>query len=285
MTISGKAKLAGVIGWPVSHSLSPKLHGFWLDELGVDGAYLPLAVKPEDFDLVVKSLPKMGFRGVNITVPHKEAAFKACDRLTEQAKRIGAVNTIIIQDDGSLLGDNTDGFGFMANLKTGQPGWDAGRGPAVVLGAGGAARAVLDALLEADCPEIRLTNRTFERAKGLFNHFNTYFPGKISLIEWEKRDFALENANLVVNTTSLGMHGQPPLEISLDRLPADCLVTDIVYVPLVTPILDLAHKRGNPTVDGLGMLLHQARPGFDAWFGQMPQVTDELRLEILAGLD
>lgn len=285
MPISGKAKLAGVMGWPVSHSLSPRLHGFWLERLGIDGAYLPLSVKPEDFDFAVKALPKLGFKGANVTVPHKEAAFRACDSLTDAAKRIGAVNTLIVEEDGTITGDNTDGFGFMENLKTGAPDWDPTQGPAVVLGAGGAARAVLDALLEAGTPEILLTNRTFERAKGLSDHFNAYFPGKISVIDWEMRENTLKNANLVVNTTSLGMNGQPPLDLSLDHLPPDTLVTDIVYVPLVTPILEMAKARGNPTVDGLGMLLHQARPGFKAWFGQMPDVTDELRQTILAGLD
>lgn len=298
MILSGKAKLAGVLGWPVGHSRSPRLHGFWLQQHGIDGAYLPLAVKPEDFEAVIRALPRMGFKGANVTVPHKEAALRFIrteygeDHLDSVARRIGAVNTLVVRDDGSIEGRNTDAFGFIENLRQGCPGFSASRGPAVVLGAGGAARAVLAAIIDEGCRDIRIVNRTVEKAGILKDIFkiednravsNTAsYPGKVDDCEITVYDFddygvALDGAALLVNTTSLGMTGQPPLEISLDLLPTDALVTDIVYAPLMTDLLRAAQSRGNPIVDGLGMLLHQARPGFEAWFGVMPDVTDELR--------
>ncbi|GAB6052454.1 shikimate dehydrogenase [Magnetospira thiophila] len=271
--ISGRAKLAGVMGWPVGHSLSPRLHGYWLRQRGIDGAYVPLAVRPEDCAQVLRDLPRMGFRGCNVTVPHKETALATVDDLDEQARRIGAVNTVVVGDDGRLLGRNTDAYGFMANLQAAMPKWSAAHGPAVVLGAGGAARAVCVGLLDAGCPEIRLSNRTRARAESLV----TALDGPIQVVDWPDRHVALDGAALLVNTTTLGMTGQPPLEISLDALPNTALVTDIVYSPLHTDLLKQAARRGNPWVDGLGMLLHQAVPGFEAWFGQRPQVTEDLR--------
>ncbi|MEQ9554318.1 MAG: shikimate dehydrogenase [Rhodospirillales bacterium] len=280
MTMTGRAKLAGVMGWPVSHSLSPVLHGHWLDSLGIDGAYVPLAVAPENFAPALAALANMGFRGVNVTVPHKEAALAAVDTADALARRIGAVNTVIVGDDGKLTGTNTDGFGFLENLKEGAPGWNPGQGPAVVLGAGGAARAVVVALIDAGVPEIRLINRTRARADRIAQDLG----GPVTVHDWEDRAAVLADADLLVNTTTLGMTGKDPLDISLDALPAAALVNDIVYAPLETNLLAAARARGNPVVDGLGMLLHQARPGFEAWFGQAPQVTPDLRARILAHL-
>jgi shikimate dehydrogenase len=277
MIPTGKARVAGVIGWPVGHSRSPRLHGFWLDRHGIDGAYVPLAVPPGRIGEAVRALPALGFRGANVTVPHKEAVMEALDEVDPSARRIGAVNTIVVREDGSLEGRNTDGFGFLENLREGRPGWDAAAGPAVVLGAGGAARAILVALAEAGAPEIRLLNRTAERAERLAAEIG----GPIRVLPWERRAGALDGAALLVNTTTQGMAGQPPLEIDLAPLPRGAVVTDIVYAPLETPLLAAARARGNAVVDGLGMLLHQARPGFEAWFGHRPEVTPELRAFVL----
>lgn len=277
MIPSGRARLAGVVGWPVGHSRSPRLHGYWLDRLGIDGAYVPLAVRPEHLAAALAALPLLGFRGVNVTVPHKEAAFPLVDRTNEAARRIGAVNTIVIDAAGRLEGRNTDGEGFLASLAEGAPGWDAAAGPAVLLGAGGAARAILAALTDAGAPEIRLVNRTRSRAELLAEALG----GPCRLYGWDERAEALAGAALLVNATSLGMAGGPPLALDLARLPTAALVVDIVYVPLETPLLAAARRRGNRTVDGLGMLLHQARPGFAAWFGLEPPVTPELRAFLL----
>lgn len=276
MMLTGRAKLAGVMGWPVTHSRSPRLHGYWLEQHGVDGAYLPLAVAPDQIETALRALPVLGFRGVNLTLPHKERALAVCDRIEEQARRIGAVNTVVVEGE-QLLGSNSDAFGFAESLKEGAPFWQAAKAPAVVIGAGGAARAVLVALLEMGVPEIRLVNRTHARAAELA----TTLGGACSAVDWSDRGPALAGAGLLVNTTSLGMTGQPPLELPLDRLPETAVVQDIVYVPLETPLLAAARRRGNPTVDGLGMLLHQARLGFAAWFGVAPQVTDALRAFVL----
>lgn len=277
MILTGKAKLAGVMGWPVGHSKSPRLHGWWLERYGIDGAYLPLPVKPDDLEVALRALAKLGFAGCNLTIPHKEAAMTICDRLDPLAERIGAVNTVIVEPDGSLLGSNSDAFGFIENLKAGAPDWRADSGPAVILGAGGAARALIVGLLDAGAPEIRLVNRSFHRAESLAE----IFEPSVEALEWESRNEALAGAALLVNATSLGMTGQPALEIALDALPESALVTDIVYNPLETPLLAAARVRGNPAVDGLGMLLHQARPGFAAWFGREPEVTAELRAFVL----
>ena len=241
---------------------------------------MPLAVAPEDVTLVLKALPKMGFRGVNVTVPHKEAALAAVDDADALARRIGAVNTVIVGDDGRLTGTNTDGFGFLENLKEGAPGWNPAAGPAVVLGAGGAARAVVVALIDAGVPEIRLVNRTRERAVRIAEEI----AGPVAVADWDARAAALAEAGLLVNTTTLGMAGKAPLDIALDALPATALVNDIVYAPLETGLLAAARARGNPVVDGIGMLLHQARPGFEAWFGTAPRVTADLRARVLARL-
>ncbi len=277
MILSGKAKLAGVMGWPVGHSLSPRLHGYWLQQHGIDGAYVPLPVRPRDFTGALLALRDLGFRGVNLTIPHKRAGLELCDSLDPAARRIGAVNTVVFAE-GRIEGRNTDASGFMDNLRQGAPGWRAEAGPAVVLGAGGAARAVVAALGDAGAPEIRLLNRTRSRAEALAKDLD----GPIQVADWSDRHDLLAEAGLLVNTTSLGMAGQPPLELDLAALPIAALVTDAVYAPLETDLLAEARARGNPLVDGLGMLLHQARPGFEAWFGVAPQVTPELRAFVLA---
>lgn len=278
--LTGNAKIAGVIGWPVAHSLSPRLHGYWLRTLGIDGAYIPLPVAPENISDALKALPKLGFAGANVTVPHKEAALAAADEVSETANRIGAVNTLICQADGSLFGDNTDAFGFIENLRKGAPTWRPDAGRALVLGAGGAARAVITALIDAGVTDICLSNRTLARADDVAQ----YIGGNIAVVPWDDREEAAEGATLLVNTTSLGMTGKAPLEMSVDGLAHDAVVTDIVYAPLQTPLLASAKARGLATVDGLGMLLHQARPGFEAWFGVLPEVTDDLRQYVLESL-
>ncbi len=279
MILSGKARLAGVIGWPVGHSRSPRLHGWWLDRYGLDGAYVPLAVRPEDLAAAVAALPRMGFAGANLTVPHKEAALALVDEVDSLAARIGAVNTLVVRPDGGIEGRNTDAFGFLENLRRGAPDWQPSAGSAVVLGAGGAARAVVAALAEAGVPEIRLANRSAPRAEALAADFGP----AVRPVAWDERSAALDGARLLVNTTTLGMAGQPPLDIDLAPLPAAALVNDIVYVPLETPLLAAARARGHRVVDGLGMLLWQAVPGFEAWFGHRPEVTAELRDFVLGG--
>ena len=281
MTENGKTIQAGVIGWPVSHSLSSRLHGFWLKELGIDGTYSALAVAPDGLENFLRSLPEQGFAGVNLTLPHKEAAAIIVDTMDSVASRIGAVNTIVVGADGSLAGSNTDGYGFIENLKSCAPEWTADNKSAVILGAGGAARAIIAALLDAGLKELRLVNRTLSRAESLKDDIG----GAIIVVPWADRTKVLEGAGLLVNTTTLGMTDEEPLEIDLSPLPAKAVVTDIVYAPLTTPLLKDAAGRGNLTVDGLGMLLHQARPGFDQWFGAEPVVTDALRAHVLEGLE
>ena len=279
-SLSGNAKIAGVIGWPVAHSLSPRLHGYWLQTLGIDGAYVPLPVAPENISDALRALPKLGFAGANVTVPHKEAALAAVDEVSEIANRIGAVNTLICKSDGTLYGDNTDAFGFIENLRAGAPSWRPDSGRALVLGAGGAARAVITALIDAGVTEISLSNRTLARADDVAQ----YIGGNVAVVPWEARDTAAEGVTLLVNTTTLGMTGKAPLEMDIRALADDAVVTDIVYAPLQTPLLASAHARGLTTVDGLGMLLHQARPGFEAWFGVRPEVTADLRRHVLESL-
>ncbi|WP_395015625.1 shikimate dehydrogenase [Dongia sp.] len=280
-TLTGKSKIAGVFGYPVDHSRSPRLHGFWLAQHGIDGAYIPFATHPRDLPRAIRALPSLGFRGGNVTLPHKEPALGLVDEVTRVAERIGAVNTLIVRDDSSILGDNTDGFGFLAHLQASQPSWQPNAGPAVLLGAGGAARAIIVALLEAGVPEILLANRTQRRAEelaeALDSALGSELAGRLKVVTWHHREAALEGAGLLVNSTQLGMAGQPALDMNLDALPKSATVYDIVYVPLETPLLAAARARGNAVVDGLGMLLHQARPGFAAWFGVEPQVTPALR--------
>ena len=276
MTLSGSAALAGVIGWPIAHSRSPRLHGFWLKHHDIDGAYLPLAVAPEKLESAVLGLRDAGFRGLNVTIPHKEAVMTLCDRVDETAQRIGAVNTLVFEGE-TILGSNSDAFGFIENLKTGAAGHDLTAAPGLLLGAGGAARAVAVALLDAGLPELLICNRSPERAEALAAALGT----RVKALSWSARAEALSDLGLLVNSTSLGMSGHPPLDLSLDLLPVRALVTDLVYTPLETPLLAAAKARGCSVVAGLGMLLHQARPGFRAWFGVDPEVTPELRAFVL----
>ena len=270
--ISGRVRLAGVMGWPIGHSASPRLHGYWLDHYGIDGAYVPLAVAPEYFVEALRALPRLGFAGVNVTVPHKEAALAAVGEAAPLAARIGAVNTVTVLPDGSLRGENTDGSGFLANLAECVPEWRAGAGAAAIVGAGGAARAVGAALLDAGAPALRILNRTEARARALAKALGE----RVSAAALDDSR-ALADATLLVNATTLGMRGQPALDLDLGALPREAVVSDIVYVPLRTPFLAAARDRGHRTADGLGMLLHQARPGFAAWFGVTPAITERLR--------
>ncbi|APX89825.1 shikimate dehydrogenase [Brevirhabdus pacifica] len=270
--------LAGVIGHPIAHSRSPRLHGYWLSHYGLNGHYIPMDVARDDLERVLRTLPRMGFRGVNITIPHKERALELADLVTDRAALIGAANTLIFRADGKIHADNTDGYGFIENLRQHAPGWQADAGPAAVLGSGGASRAVVCALLDAGAPEVRLTNRTRARAEQIRGDLGA----RITVFDWSQAGNMLDEAATVVNTTSLGMEGQPPLRVPLDGLSPSALVTDLVYAPLETPLLAQARERGCTTVDGLGMLLHQAVPGFERWFGQRPEVTDALRAHVMA---
>lgn len=273
--ISGHAKLAGVAGWPVAHSLSPALHGFWIAEHKLDAAYVPLAVKPEDFGAALTLLSKLGFRGLNVTLPHKEAAFALAESHDDAARMTGAVNTIVFEK-GRVLGRNTDVTGFAELLR--DNGIASLSGPAVVLGAGGAARAVVAALLGLGASDVAIVNRTVDKAAAL----GAVFGARVKAQPWNAMSQAIARAQIVVNTTSLGMTGQPPLEIDLAPLSKDAAVCDIVYRPLETGLLKAARSRGLKAIDGLGMLLHQAVPGFAAWFGVTPKVTPALRAHLLA---
>lgn len=261
------------MGWPVSHSRSPLIHNHWLQKHGLAGSYVQLAVQPGQLATALPGLVALGFRGCNVTIPHKVEALRWVHAVDANAKRVGAVNTVVVQADGSLKGMNTDGFGYIQSLRDAQPNWRADTGPVVVLGAGGAARAVVLALAEQGAKEIRLVNRTAGKAEAMA----TEFGAPVKAVLWQHRHAALSDAALLVNTTSQGMHGHPPLDLDLSTLPTSTLVSDIIYVPLDTPLLRAAKARGNPTVGGLGMLLNQARPAFEAWFGILPSITPELR--------
>ena len=270
--LTGAARLAGVIGWPVHHSRSPRLHGHWLARHGIDGAYVPMAVEPAALATAVRGLQAAGFAGLNVTLPHKQAVMALCDRLDPSAARAGAVNTLVFGPAG-IVGCNTDGAGFLANLVAHGA---APSGPALLLGAGGAARAIAAALLEAGVA-VSITNRSPARAEALA----VALPG-VRVLPWASRAAALADHALLVNTTQLGMDGQPPLELPLDAASPGLVVADIVYAPLVTPLLADAAARGLPVVGGIGMLLHQAVPGFAAWFGVTPLVDQDLQDAVLA---
>ncbi len=272
--------LAGVMGWPVMHSRSPTLHNYWFAHYSLAGTYVPLAIRPEGLEAALRALAPLGFSGCNLTIPHKERALGIVDAVDPVARRIGAISCVTVRPDGSLAGTNNDGYGFVHSILQQQPGWRADRGPIVVIGAGGGARAVVYSLAERGAREIRLINRTLVRAEALARELGA----PIEAVAWDDRPAALDGAAMLVNTTSQGMVGQPPLDLALDRLPADALVCDIVYVPLETPLLAAARRRGNPTVDGLGMLLHQARPAWQAWFNLEPEVTSGLRALLEATL-
>lgn len=271
--------LAGVIGHPVAHSKSPALHAYWLRTYGIRGHYIPMDVTEADLKAALKALPKLGFVGVNVTIPHKEKVLGLADLITDRAALIGAANTLIFRPDGKIHADNTDGYGFTENLRQNAPEWVPSSGPAAVLGAGGGSRAVVAALLESGVPELRLANRTRPRAEAL----RADFGPRVTVWDWPSAGAMLEGAKLVVNTTSIGMTGTDDdgqLRVSLDAIGPGTVVTDIVYTPLVTPLLAAARDRGCHIVDGLGMLMHQAVPGFERWFGQRPVVDAATRAAI-----
>ncbi len=265
--------LAGVMGWPVMHSRSPMLHNYWFSQHELVGTYVPLAIPPKGLAAALHALHPLGFAGCNLTIPHKQQAMKIVDEVDTLAKSIGAISCVVVGPDGSLSGTNNDCYGFIHNIRQEQAGWRADSGPIVVIGAGGGARAVCYGLAQEGAREIRLVNRTFERAKSIADEFGR----PTEALPWKQRHDALEGAAMVVNTTSCGMVGQPALDIRFDKLPKSALAVDIIYIPLETPFLAAARKRGNRTVNGLGMLLHQARPAWKAWFGFEPEVTPELR--------
>jgi len=266
-------KRACVIGWPVEHSRSPAIHRYWLAQYGIDGAYDKEAVEPKDLAGFLGALASRGYAGANVTLPHKEAALRLATVADEAARAIGAANTLWLDSEGRLQASNTDAYGFMTHLAQQAPDWNVGTRPVLVLGTGGAARAILHGLIAGGASGIRLVNRSRDRAETLAKAFGP----KVTVVPWEDRGKALAGCGLLVNATSLGMTGKPPLAIDLSALPADAVVADIVYSPLETELLTAAKARGNRTVDGLGMLLHQAVPGFERWFGIRPEVTPELR--------
>jgi shikimate dehydrogenase len=272
--------MAGVIGWPVAQSRSPVLHGHWLKQYNVPGTYLPLPVQPERLADAIRGLRALGFTGCNVTIPHKPSVLKLVDQVDPVAARIGAVNTVVVQDDGTLSGFNTDAYGFLASLRDVRSDFSTRSGPIVVLGAGGAARAIVVALLDDGASDIRLTNRTMERAQELAR----IDASRVRVVAWDQRNDALDGAALLINTTSQGMVGYPPLDLALDALPRAAMVSDIVYNPLETQLLAAARRRGNIAVDGLGMLLHQAVPAFEAFYGVRPHVSNELRRAVEATL-
>lgn len=271
-------QLAGVMGWPVAHSRSPVIHNHWIAEHKLHGAYVLLPVEPSRLEQALRALPVLGIAGCNLTIPHKIDAMTIVDHVDALGARIGAVNTIVVNADGSLSGRNTDAYGFIQSLHEARSPWTPASGPACVIGAGGAARAVVVGLLDEGVPEIRLTNRSEAKAHDMAQEFGD----RVKAVAWSERHAALEGAALLVNTTNQGMHSQPALDLHLDALPANALVCDIVYVPMQTPLLVAAAARGNQTVNGLGMLLHQARPAFEAWFGVLPSVGSELLTKIHA---
>jgi shikimate dehydrogenase len=272
--------LAGIMGDPVMHSRSPMIYEHWLAEHTIKGRYVLLPIKPAGLAAALRALPALGFKGVNLTIPHKEAAMALVDEIDPQAKMLGAINLVVVRPDGSLLGRNTDWVGWTRSVEETKPNWRGCDGPAVVIGAGGGARSVVVSLIEKGCREIRVINRTPERAMMLAEEFGA----AVKAVDWHKRSAALDDAAIVVNTTSQGMTGMPSLDLSLDGLPTSAIVSDIVYNPLETPLLAAARARGNVVVDGLGMLLHQARPAFEAYSGLDPTVTAALRAKVAATL-
>jgi shikimate dehydrogenase len=280
MPDSDRFLLAAVMGWPISQSRSPALHNHWFAQHGLPGCYVPLAIRPERLEAALRALPALNFAGCNLTIPHKQEAFRIVDEADITARTIGAISCVVVRPDGSLSGFNNDWFGFVHNILEMVPDWRAGAGPVAVMGAGGGARAVVYGLMERGAREIRLCNRTHARALNLAREFN----GPITVLPWERRHDALDGVAMLVNATSQGMIGQSPLDLRLDKLPKAALVNDIIYIPRETPLIEAARKRGNRTVTGLGMLLHQGIPAWKAWFGIEPKVTAELRAKIEATL-
>ncbi len=276
MTDSDRFHMAGVMGWPVMHSRSPMMHNYWMEQQGLAGTYVPLAIEPGKIGPALRAMHPLGFAGCNLTIPHKQDAMEIVDEVDEVAKKIGAISCVVVRDDGSLFGTNNDWLGFLGNLKEFRPDWRADAGPVTVIGAGGGSRAVCYALLDQGVTEIRLVNRTRERAEKLAEEFG----GPIEVHSWEERHDALDGVAMAVNVTSQGMQGETALDIQLDALPVDAIAADIIYIPLETPFLAAARARGNPTLNGVGMLLHQGPPAWKRWFGVEPQVTPDLRAEM-----
>ena len=276
MTDSDRFHMAGVMGWPVMHSRSPMMHNYWMEQQGLAGTYVPLAIEPGKIGPALRAMHPLGFAGCNLTIPHKQDAMEIVDEVDEVAKKIGAISCVVVRDDGSLFGTNNDWLGFLGNLKEFRPDWRVDAGPVTVIGAGGGSRAVCYALLDQGVTEIRLVNRTRERAEKLAEEFG----GPIEVHSWEERHDALDGVAMAVNVTSQGMQGETALDIQLDALPVDAIAADIIYIPLETPFLAAARARGNPTLNGVGMLLHQGPPAWKRWFGVEPQVTPDLRAEI-----
>lgn len=272
--------MAAVMGWPVMHSRSPMLHNYWFERYGLKGAYLPLLIEPSKLEPALRSLHPLGFSGCNLTIPHKQDALAIVDEIDPVAKAIGAISCVVVREDGTLFGTNNDCYGFIENIREASPGWRADAGPLAVIGAGGGARAVVYGLLQEGARELRLVNRNRARAEQIAREFS----GPITIVDWVDRAAALEGCVMAVNATSQGMQGMDALDISLDRLPVDALVADIIYIPRETPFLAAARMRGNHTVNGLGMLLHQGRPAWRAWFKREVEVTPELRALIDASL-
>jgi shikimate dehydrogenase len=270
--------IAGLLGWPVAHSRSPVIHNHWLAQYGIAGRYVLFAVPPDKLEAAVRGIATLGLRGCNVTTPHKQAVFPLLDRVDDLARTIGAVNTVVVEKDGTLAGFNNDGNGFIQSLRDADPKWRPDRGPILVLGAGGAARAVVASLAAQGAKEIRVANRTIEKAREIANAVGA----AVKVVPWEQREDALDGVAMLANATSLGSAGKPPVEIALDRLPKYAVVGDLIYVPPETPLLAAARARGNVTVNGLGLLLNQARPAFNAWFGVMPEITPALRQAIAA---
>jgi shikimate dehydrogenase len=264
--------IAGLLGWPVAHSRSPVIHNHWIAQHGLPGRYVLFAVPPEDLAAAVRGLSALRLRGCNVTTPHKQAVIPFLDDVDPLAAKIGAVNTIVVQEDGSLRGFNNDGNGFVQSVRDAKPDWRPDAGPIAIIGAGGAARAVIASLAAQGARDIRVVNRTFERAQGLQERFGP----PVKAVRWDDRNDVLDDIALLVNATNQGMAGQPALDIGLTRLAANAIVGDLIYVPRETPLLHAARARGNPTLNGLGMLLNQAQPAFNAWFGVMPEITPEL---------
>lgn len=280
MAASDRFLLAGVMGWPIAQSRSPMLHNYWFKQHGLNGSYVPLAVKPDDIHTALRALPALNFAGVNLTIPHKQTAMEDMAEIDAVGRGIGAINLVVVRADGSLFGTNTDAYGCIANIRQMQPEWRADAGPVVVIGAGGASRTAIWALADQGVREIRIVNRTHQRALIVAKDLGS----PLKVFRWEERNDVLDGAALLVNATNQGMIGQPPLDLKLDKLPKAAFVYDIVYNPIETPLIAAARVRGHRVIPGLGMLLNQAPPAWKAWFGIEPQVTPELRRLIEATL-
>lgn len=281
MSANRDINLAGVIGWPIQHSRSPRLHNFWLSKYRISGFYVPLQVHPDKLEVAVRALPNLGFKGANVTIPHKEKVLDIVDECDPLASRVGAINTLYFEHGEKIVGANTDVFGFTQALCSGSENIGLDNAKAVVIGAGGAARAIVVGLLDLGASEIRIVNRTYEKAVKISERFGK----NVQPIKWQQRSESLTQCQVLVNTTSLGMIGNPALDLDVSELPLQATVMDTVYTPLMTPLLKTAKSRGNRVVDGLGMLLHQARPGFAHWFNHDPRVTKDLHAHVLSDLD